>query len=147
MTENEVNAVCQKWIEANGYKYKGVLNCRPSRAKERNGKDVGWGQVPVPDGLGQVLIDHQGVLDKDKSIIWIEAKGEDDAFSELLQGFIRVLYACYYGGGSGLLAVPDNEYCKLIERKEFLINIAKASEKRIGLFNAESEEIIWFDNG
>jgi len=144
VTEDEVNIVCKKWLEDCDYAYKGILNAKPKTSQERNGKDTGWGQVPVPDGKSQCLIDHQGISDKDRSIIWIEAKGEGDAFSELLQGFIRVLYACYHGGGMGLLAVPDKEYNQLLEQKEFLTNVARAGERNIGLFNAEKEILEWF---
>jgi len=139
MTENEVNKVCKQWLEANGYHYKGILNAKPKVTPEANG----YGQVPVPDGKGQVLIDHQGVNDKDKTILWIEAKGESDPFSELLQGFIRVAYACYHGGGSGLLAVPDEEYQQLLEQEDFLRNVSRAAERRLGLFNAHSLTPRW----
>lgn len=145
MKEEEVNVVCKKWIEDNNYKYKGVLNKRPRSYKERNGVKNGWGQVPVPDGIGNVLIDHQGIGDVDSSLIWIEAKGERDSFSELLQGFIRIIYACYHGGGKGLLAVPDKEYSNLMEYKEFISKVASASERQIGIFNAEKNIIKWLN--
>lgn len=143
MTEDEVNLVCQQWLVSNGYAYKGILNVKPKITKERNGKNSGWGQVAVPDGKGQVLIDHQGISDKDRSIIWIEAKGGGDAFSELLQGFIRLLYACYHGGGKGLLAVPEDEYNQLLEQRDFLAKVTKAGERKVGLFNAENNIVKW----
>ena len=62
MTEDEVNIKCKEWLIFHGYKYHGVLN-------------VGMGQVPVPDGNRQVLLDHQGFNDKNKQLVWIEAKG------------------------------------------------------------------------
>lgn len=143
MTENEVNQVCKDWLEAQGYNYKGVLNAKPPTTADRNGKDTGYGQVPVPDGIGQVLIDHQGVNDKSRTILWIEAKGGGDNFSELLQGFIRVAYACYHGSGMGLLAVPDHEYQELVEQEGFLKNVARAAERRLGLFNADTGTATW----
>lgn len=92
MTEDEVNIVCKSWLETNGYKYKGILNAKPKLKAETNG----YGQVPVPtNGNSQVLIDHQGVNDKNRSIIWIEAKGSGVGMSQLLEGFTRVCYACY----------------------------------------------------
>ena len=64
-------------------------------------------------------------------------------FSDLLEGFIRVLYACWHGGGKGLLAVPDNEYNQLLEQREFLAEIAMASRRTIGLYNAEMRKTEW----
>ena len=141
MTEDEVNIVCKKWLINNGYNYKGVLNVKP----QLNANINGYGQVPVPDGNNQVLIDHQGINDREKSIIWIEAKGENDPFSELLQGFIRVTYACYHGGGRGLLAVPENEFDKLLEQSQFLTSVCKSTGLPMGLFNATESKAIWFE--
>lgn len=139
MTENEVNIVSKQWLENNGYKYKGILNAKP-----KGNYDIGYGQVPVPtDSNSQILIDHQGVNDKDKSIIWIEAKGSDVGMSQLLEGFIRVAYACYYGGGKGLLAIPDKEYQELIKHKGFLAKVSMASERTLGLLNAQNDIIEW----
>ena len=133
MTENEVNEKVKRWILSNGYPhYKGILN-------------IGKGQVavPLPNSNREVLIDHQGFNDFAKDLIWIEAKGEKDNLSELLEGFIRVLCAVYYGGGSGLLAIPDAEYQKLIGHKQFLAQIAVASERQIGLLNVEKDRLEW----
>ena len=130
MTENEVNKKCKTWLEKRNYSYKGILN-------------AGKGEVPVPDGKNQVYIDHQGINNFTKDLIWIEAKGQDDNISELLQGFIRVLYACYHGGGKGLLAIPDTEYQKLLEQKDFLAKVARAGERQVGLLNVEKEETEW----
>jgi len=131
MTENEVNNICYQWIVSQGYKYKGILN-------------KGLGQVEVPSGERLVLIDHQGIKDTPIDMVWIEAKGSDVGLSMLLEGFIRVLYACYYGGGKGLLATPNKEYNMLVAIHEFLANISKASEKIIGLLNANTYAIYWF---
>lgn len=143
MTEDEVNKVCKAYIERLGLKYKGVLNLKPTVDAKPNG----YGQVPVPDGVDhiQVLIDHQGVGHTTPRLLWIEAKGTDDNFSELLQGFIRVTYACYHGGGEGLLAVPDHEYQELLEQEGFLKNVSRAAERRLGLFNAETQAVLWLD--
>jgi len=45
LTEDEVNIRCREQLEKRGFHYKGILN-------------KGLGQVPVPDGERQVLIDH-----------------------------------------------------------------------------------------
>ena len=132
MTENEVNTKVKDWILASGYThYKGILN-------------EGKGQVPIPTvGGREVLIDHQGFNDFTKDLIWIEAKGENDNLSELLEGFIRLVAACYYGGGKGVLAIPSREYEKLMQHKTFLRQIARAAERQLGVLNVETGEIGW----
>jgi len=140
MKEDEVNLKCRGWLEEQGYDYKGILNARP---KEKC-SDNGYGQVPCPDGIGQVLIDHQGKRDRPVDLIWIEAKGAGVNFSTLLEGYIRVVYACYWGGGRGLLAVPSREYERVIEQKAFLAKVAQAAERQMGVLNAEENKIVWF---
>lgn len=141
MTENEVNIKVKEWLEANGWHYKGVL------AK---------GHIPVPDGLETtILIDHQGVKHDNISkfygnqsdpslphLIWVEAKGNNVALSELLEAFIRVCYAIHYGGGTGLIAAPHNQIKMLLERREFLSEVSSAVFRwgRIGLLDAETLE-------
>jgi hypothetical protein len=143
MKEEEVNKRVEEWLTENGYSYKGVMKS---------------GDVPVPDGKGRnILIDAQGsklVNEKGEvvsplderfyeteelnyKICWIEGKGSNANFSELLEGFIRVLYAVWHGGGLGLLAVPNEQYEKLMEEKEFLEKIAKVAigRGRIGIMN------------
>lgn len=135
MTENEVNEKCQRWILVSGYNhYKGILN---------SGK--GQVAIPLPSGNRNVLIDHQGFNDITKDLIWIEAKGEGDNLSELLEGFIRLVVACYYGGGKGLLAIPDNEYRKLIGCKHLLSKIGSASERQVGILNVEKDKVDWLN--
>jgi len=131
MTEDEVNKKCRLWLEGQGYKYKGILN-------------TGLGQVPVPDGIRQVLIDHQGHKDRPVDLCWVEAKGSGVGFSMLFQGLIRVIYAVYHGGGKGLLAIPEEEYELLLKQRQFLEAVVRSSERVMGLLNADSGEIIWF---
>jgi len=130
MTENEVNLKVKEWILGSGYThYKGILN-------------IGKGQVPIPTTGGrEVLIDHQGFDDFAKELVWVEAKGGGDNLSELFEGFIRVVAACYYGGGKGILAIPDTEYEKIIQHKVFLAQIARAAEREMGVLNVESGEL------
>ena len=63
--------------------------------------------------------------------------------SELLQGFVRTMCAVYYGAGSGLLAVPGNEFEKLIGLKAFLAQIARAAERRMGILDVENGQVEW----
>lgn len=133
MTEDEVNERVERWLIERGYKYKGILN-------------VGLGQVPVPDGTRQVLLDHQGVKDNPIDLVWIEAKGSGVNFSQLLEGFIRVGYGVFHGGGKGYLAIPHNEYEKLLEQKDFLKAVAESVNGKgtMGLLDAENGELIEF---
>ncbi len=149
MTEDQVNIACRKWLEGQGFKYKGVLNSFANGKRGRNkfnGDDEPYGQVPVPDGSERgraVLLDHQGVKDRPIELIWIEAKGSDVNFSTLLEGFIRMAYAVYYGGGKGLLAIPDKEYKEVVIRQEFLSKVSRAAERTLGVLNAETGDISW----
>lgn len=145
MTEDEVNVAVRRWLEANGWHYKGIL---------RNG------QVPVPIEGAKVLIDHQGEFISNQldsvgmcsahlssvapSRLWVEAKGSGHPLSEYLEGFIRIAFAIYYGGGDGLLAIPHKEFDDLREIEEFLVQISKVfkSKGRLGLLDAEREEVI-----
>ena len=139
MTENEVNEKCKEWLLVSGFKYKGVLNTKPDEAADPNG----YGQVPVPDGTRDVLIDHQGVNDRERSLIWVEAKGDDCGMSDLLQGFIRVVYACYWGGGSALLAVPNEAWQRILQQQDFLRRVAVSCERRVGILDAEKGRVYW----
>lgn len=132
MTEDEVNIRCKEWLLAKGFTYKGILN-------------KGRGQVPVPDGNRQVLLDHQGIKDKPIDLVWIEAKGSGVNFSELLEGFTRTVYAIFHGGGIGYLATPHKEFSKLLEQKEFLKAVAHSVNGKgtMGLLDMkENDEII-----
>lgn len=126
--KDEVNIGCREWLEKRGFKYKGILN-------------VGFGQVPVPDGNRQVLLDHQGFSVTTQELIWIEAKGSGVNFSELLEGFIRTCYGVYHGGGIGYLAVPKNEYDKLLGQTTFLESAAHVINGRgtMGLLDIEGK--------
>lgn len=133
MTEDEVNKWVEGWLIERGYKYKGILN-------------VGLGQVPVPDGTRQVLLDHQGVKDNPIDLVWIEAKGSGVNLSQLLEGFIRVVYGVFHGGGNGYLAIPHAEYEKLLEQKDFLKAIAESVNGKgtMGLLDAEKGVLVEF---
>ena len=127
MTEDEVNLKVKEWLENHSYHYKGILK-------------KGLGQVPVPDGIGRfVLIDHQGIKDKPIELVWIEAKGSGCNLSELLEGFIRTVYAVYYGGGNGYLAAPHVEYERLVARQVFLRAVAESVNGKgtMGLLDVE----------
>lgn len=152
MKEEEVNKRVKVWLEERGYTYKGVL---------KNG------DVPVPDGKRDVLIDAHGIQLVNKKgdvlefeegkgykgddntkdyryeTIWVEGKGENANFSELLEGFVRTLYAVWHGKGIGLLAVPSDKFELLMEEKEFLEHLSEVTVGKgcAGLMNVETNEI------
>lgn len=132
MTEQEVNEKVKEWLLANGFRYKGVL------------RD---GDVPAPDGYRRVRIDHQGYDDANLRLIWVEAKGSNTPLSELLEGFIRLAYAMWHGGGDGLLALPAEEAEMLLDEtvRPFLEEVSKALTIRgkIGIMDVEGEKIVW----
>lgn len=133
MTEDEVNLKVKEWLEKQGYHYKGILN-------------KGKGQVSIPDGNRQVLLDHQGVKDSPIDLVWIEAKGSGVNFSELLEGFIRTVYGIHRGGGNGYLAIPHAEYERLLEQKDFLEAVATTVNGKgtMGLLDVEKDVTIVF---
>jgi hypothetical protein len=132
MTEQEVNEKVREWLLANGFRYKGVL------------RD---GDVPAPDGYRRVRIDHQGYDDANLKLIWVEAKGSNTPLSELLEGFIRLAYAMWHGGGDGLLAVPSQEAEMLLDEtvRPFLAEIAATLSLRgnIGIWDVEGGKMVW----
>jgi len=140
MTENDINECVRRWLTQNGYTYKGVLNARPKDKADANG----YGQVPVPDGTRCVLIDHTGHKDHPiVDLVWVEAKGSGVGMSMLLQGFARVAYAVYHGGGRGLLACPATEFGMMTAQGDFLRAIGIASERSLGLLDGETGQVEW----
>lgn len=140
MTENEINLKVKEWLISNGFAYKGVLNAKPKKEAYENG----YGQVCVPDGNRCVLIDHTGHKDYPVvDLIWIEAKGSGVGMSTLLEGFSRMAYAVYHGGGRGLLACPTAEFELLFAQRLFLKAIGVASERSLGLFDGETDKVEW----
>jgi len=68
--------------------------------------------------------------------------------STLLEGFIRLLSAVYYGGGDGLLAVPPERRKYLQEHWwDFLKSTSKAAvgRGRIGIFDAGEKKAYWLE--
>lgn len=163
MTEDEVNLKVKEWLLRHSYHYKGILNTREVASNQRRlkqytqsqytrtteliiSKSQGYGQVPVPlpDGSRSILIDHQGFRDDIPDLLWVEAKGGGDNLSELLEGFIRLCVAIYWGGGNGFLAVPHAEYERLLEQKDFLRAVAHSvnDKGQMGLIDIERNKDI-----
>ena len=131
MTEGEVNVKVRQWLLDGGYKYRGVL--------------TGKGKVFIDNDSG-VLIDHQGEKDYPIETLWIESQGSCIGIDKLLNGFIAVLFASTHGDlPSGILAIPDEEYNKLMAHIDFLETIVKNISRPIGLFNINTMFIRWLN--
>lgn len=76
--------------------------------------------------------------------LWIENKGSC-GLSKLLEGFTRVCYAVFYGGGDGLLVLP-HDMIRIVKendaffRQEALVVNGKG---RSGVLDIETKEY-WF---
>jgi len=141
LNESKVKQLTEKLLKEQGFKVKP--------------------EVPVLGTEREVIIDYWAYRDSDISayaipvlsqsasfwsiqprsphILWVECKG-DVNLSELLEGFIRVEFAVYYGGGLGLLAIPNNATQKLLKYKDFLKN------NTVGILNIEKGQIIALGN-
>jgi len=140
MIEDEVHPLSKLFLEKKGFKdYKGVCT--------KNG-EYGSGDVPVPtEHDNKVQIDHLGEQRSGPEWLrlWIEDKGSCN-LSTILEGFSRICYAVYYGGGAGLLALPNDSFQIAMHNEEFLklmasITVGKAG---VGLLNIETNKEVWF---
>ena len=145
MKEEQVHLLSKSFLLKKGYSYKGVCNENTTRENKYNGEDepVG-GDVPVPviSDIAIVKIDHQGEKDGDR--LWIEDKGSCNT-STILEGFNRVCFAVWYGGGDGLLSVPSDRIQLVNDIEDFLIRNAQVTngKGRVGILDAETGEH-WF---
>ena len=140
MNEDEVHSRSYQYLLKHGYNnYCGVCT--------KNG-EYGSGDVPVPtENKNKVQIDHKGEKRvNDKWIrCWIEDKGSCN-LSTVLEGFSRICYAVYYGGGNGLLSLPDDSFRIAEQNKDFLSLIAWVTFNKgsVGIINIETLKEIWF---
>jgi hypothetical protein len=140
MKEEEVHPLSYKYLLKHGFTdYCGVCT--------KNGEH-GSGDVPVPtSNNNKVQIDHKGEVRKDNKWIrmWIEDKGSCN-LSTILEGFSRICYAVFYGGGSGLLSMPGDSFKIADSNKEFLQLMAKTTVGKgaVGILNIEKSIEIWF---
>lgn len=156
MNEKEVNKKVKKWLEKQGYSYKGVLT---------------HGDVPVPGTGGKVKLDAHGVRlinekgdvvefeegkgydgnsdtkDCHYESVWVEAKG-DVGMSDLIEAFGRVCYAVWHGNGLGVVAVPKKQFEMMVDEKEFFAKMAELTvgKGKIEIMNAEIEKILYYEN-
>ncbi|GAI27422.1 unnamed protein product [marine sediment metagenome] len=104
MMEDEVKKRTRRWLETKGYKVKAEVKISCPDDSENN--------------HGSVVLDFWAYKDPAK-IVWCECKG-DQSLSELLEGFIRLEFGVFYGGGHGILAVPHTATMRLLSHKKFL---------------------------
>jgi len=88
-------------------------------------------EVAVGGTDREVIIDYWLFKEPNENV-WVECKG-NQGISDLLEGFIRLEFAIFYGGGKGFLAVPNEAFCKLEKYKDFL----KQADGVIKLLNVE----------
>lgn len=135
MQEREVSKCSKAWLEKQGYDYKGVCSN---------------GHVPVPTITKneKVLIDGMGEKRENGEPLrlWIEDKGSNANLSTLLEGFSRICFAVFYGGGDGLLGIPHDRIRVVNENQEFFKRLADVTvgKGRVGLLDVEKEKINWF---
>ena len=140
MIEEEVHPLSQKYLLEKGFtSYKGVMT--------KNGC-YGSGDVPVPtQNDNKVQIDHQGEKREKNQWVrfWIEDKGSCN-LSTVLEGFSRICYAIYYGGGDGLLSLPSDSFEIAMSNKEFIALLASITvgKGRVGILDIESKKEVWF---
>lgn len=134
MKEEEVHPLSKQWLLDRGFdSYKGVCN---------KGQENGSGDVPVPTVVKEkVKIDHMGEKRTDIAWVrlWIEDKGSNANLSTLLEGFSRVCFAIFYGGGDALLSVPHDRIKVIEENEEFFKQLANVTvgKGRAGILDVE----------
>jgi hypothetical protein len=119
MDEDEVKQKTLKWLKSKDFLVKS--------------------EVGVSGIDRDVILDFYAYREKQgkPQILWVEAKG-DVPLSQLLEGFIRLEFGVFYGGGQGILAVSHKATQKLLEHKEFL----KQAEDVIGILDVQNNRIV-----
>lgn len=117
MEESAVKEQARKWLDSQGYE----VTC----------------EVGVSGTQREVILDLYGYREKgsEPQIIWVECKG-DQNLSQLLEGWIRVEFAVFLGGGKGVLAVPHKACKKLLTYRIFL-----SQDENIKLFDVETQQM------
>lgn len=122
MREDKVKELAREWLEAQGYRVK------PEPP------------APVETEERELALDFHAYRDKEPEILWVECKG-DVNLSELLEGFVRLEFCVYYGGGLGFLALPSDARRRLLKFNEFL----KHSMATIAILDVEEGKIFKLD--
>jgi len=101
LDEDEVKRRTRAWMESQGYKVREEIGV--------NGTER------------QVILDFYGYREEkgEPQIVWVECKG-DQNLSELLEGWIRLEFGLFYGGGKGIFAVPKHSAERLVKHEELL---------------------------
>ena len=100
MDENEVKKRTKEWLEKKGYTVKS--------------------EVGVPGTNREVIMDYYAYREREgePEILWVECKG-DCNLSYLLEGFVRLEFTLWLGGGIGILAIPHEAKQKLLKHEKF----------------------------
>lgn len=81
-------------------------------------------EVGVSGTEREVIIDFYAYRERSTpEILWVECKGNQN-LSDLLEGFIRLEFAIFYGGGNGYLVAPHKATTKLLKHRIFLSQAA-----------------------
>jgi len=140
LIEEEVHPLSKLFLERKGFNsYKGVCMKKG---------EFGSGDVPVPTiNANTVQIDHQGEKRENNQWVrlWIEDKSSCK-LSHILEGFSRICFAIYYGGGDGLLSLPHDSFQIAMNNEEFFELMAHVTvgKGRVGLLNIEKNKEVWF---
>jgi hypothetical protein len=149
MKEFETYPIVKQYIEGKGLTYKGICNAKKKRADKFNGTIEPLGaEIPVPTGFKEkTYIDNMGEDLEQAYRLWVECKGDDAKLSKIIEGFGRIVYAVFYGGGDGLLAVPHGRIKIINDNKEYFERFAHSvvGKGRVGILDVETGDS-WFYN-
>ena len=111
--EDSIKAQIKASLEANGFKVKR--------------------EVAVVDSGRNVILDFYAFKDDNPpQIIWVECKG-DVNLSELIEGFARLEFALFYGGGKGIFVAPKRQIELMQEFGEYFNQVAHIELRAIDI--------------
>lgn len=122
MREDEVKKLAREWFESQGY------TVRPEPP------------APVESEERELALDFHAYRDREPEILWVECKG-DVNLSELLEGFVRVEFCVYHGGGLGLLTLPSSARRRLLKHADFL----RHSVATVAILDVEARKVFKLD--
>lgn len=146
MKEDEVKAKGKEILEEKGYRVLTevltlsgnrdvILDLRGERVHTTLGDFVKYEE-------GHYKSEGEKTEELEFDMIWVECKG-DVGISEALEGFIRTVWAVWYGGGQGILAIPNNTFQRLQDYVDFFEQNAKVviGKGKMSLLNVETGRV------